>query len=121
LYRRAALDAPIQRPRKHPYPPDTRASCVLASRRPSHPGGEASFRNEFFDAGRIVPDVSENATTQGHLLFVWSPTGYRLLEREGEPPAPGSEVDLDGQRERVTKIGASPLPGDSRPCAYLIG
>ena len=55
-----------------------------------------------------------------HLLFIWSPGGYELQEREGEPPAVGSEVELDGRTERVTKIGASPLPGDGRPCAYLM-
>ena len=55
----------------------------------------------------------------GHLLFVWTPTGYQLVEREGEPPAPGEDVDLDGRRERVLKIGPSPLPGDRRPCVYL--
>jgi hypothetical protein len=56
-----------------------------------------------------------------HLLFVWTPTGYRLEERDGEPPGVGDEVELDGRRERVSKIGASPLPGDRRPCAYLQG
>lgn len=54
-----------------------------------------------------------------HLLFVWSPAGYRLEERDGEPPAVGDEVDLNGDRQRVSKIGPSPLPGDDRPCAYL--
>jgi hypothetical protein len=58
---------------------------------------------------------------QKHLLFVWSPTGYRLEERDGEPPPVGSEVELGDRRERVTKIGPSPLPGDSRPTAFLIG
>ena len=56
-----------------------------------------------------------------HLLFVWKPTGYELHERDGEPPAVGSEVELDGRRERVSKIAPSPLPGDARPCAYLQG
>ncbi len=56
-----------------------------------------------------------------HLLFVWTPTGYRLEEREGEPPSVGDEVELDGRRERVSKIGPSPLPADPRPCAYLQG
>jgi hypothetical protein len=56
-----------------------------------------------------------------YLLFVWTPAGYRLEEREGQPPAPGSEVDLGDRRQRVTKIGPSPLPGDPRPCAYLMG
>ena len=55
-----------------------------------------------------------------YVLFIWTPSGYELEEREGEPPDVGSEVELDGRTERVTKIGASPLPGDSRPCAYLM-
>ena len=56
-----------------------------------------------------------------HLLFVWSAAGYELLERAGEPPAPGAEVDLgdDGRRFFVSKVGPSPLPDDDRPCAYL--
>jgi hypothetical protein len=57
----------------------------------------------------------------GHLLFVWTATGYELREREGEPPAVGSEVDDDGVRGLVSKIAPSPLPGDTRPCAYLQG
>jgi hypothetical protein len=55
----------------------------------------------------------------GYLAFVWSPSGYRLSEREGEPPAPGTEVELDGEKLRVTKLATSPLPGDTRPCVYL--
>ncbi len=55
----------------------------------------------------------------GHLLFVWTPAGYQLQERDGEPPAVGSEVEVGDHRERVLKVGPSPLPGDSRPCAYL--
>ena len=61
------------------------------------------------------------AAAEKHLLFVWSPTGYSLQERDGEPPAVGEEIEVDGRRERVSKIGASPLPGDPRPCAYLQG
>jgi hypothetical protein len=55
----------------------------------------------------------------GYVLFVWKPSGYELREREGEPPAVGAEVEHDGQRLRVTKVGPSPLPGDRRLCAYL--
>jgi hypothetical protein len=55
----------------------------------------------------------------GYLVFVGSPTGYRLSEREGEPPAVGSEVEHDGATFRVVKVAPSPLPGDSRPCAYV--
>jgi hypothetical protein len=57
--------------------------------------------------------------TDGYLLFVSKPTGYELREREGEPPAIGDEVEEDDERLRVTKVAPSPLPGDSRRCAYL--
>jgi hypothetical protein len=57
-----------------------------------------------------------------YLLFISRPSGYELTEREGEPPAVGSEVELDegaGSRFVVSKIAPSPLPQDERPCAYL--
>jgi hypothetical protein len=56
-----------------------------------------------------------------HLLFVSKPTGYELMAREGEPPAVGSNVELDGQDGSwiVSRISPSPMPGDKRPCAYL--
>jgi hypothetical protein len=62
------------------------------------------------------------AEAQRYLLFIWKPTGYELAEREGDVPAPGTEVELGddgGGRFFVSKIGPSPLPGDDRPCAYL--
>jgi hypothetical protein len=55
----------------------------------------------------------------GYLLFVSKPTGYELREKEGEPPAVGDEVEEDGTPMRVSKVAPSPLPGDSRVCAYL--
>jgi hypothetical protein len=55
-----------------------------------------------------------------HLLFLSRPTGYELAEREGEPPAPGEEIELDGAGSFVVvKVAPSPLPQDDRPCAYL--
>jgi len=60
-------------------------------------------------------------TRSGYVLFVWSPTGYTLRELEGEPPSVGHEFE-DGDRTLVvTKIGASPLPDDRRPCAFSVG
>jgi hypothetical protein len=57
-----------------------------------------------------------------YLLFISKPTGYELAEREGKPPAPGSEVELEGDgRFMVSKLAPSPLPGDDRRCAYLQG
>jgi hypothetical protein len=57
----------------------------------------------------------------GYLVFVWTPRGYELRERDGDPPAVGAEVEENGTTLRVAKIGPSPLPGDDRPCAYLAG
>jgi hypothetical protein len=54
-----------------------------------------------------------------HLLFVWKPSGYELVEQDGDPPTVGTEVELDGKRLRVIKLAPSPLPGDRRACAYL--
>ena len=56
-----------------------------------------------------------------HLIFVWTPNGYELQEREGDPPEVGSQVEVADRPQRVLKIGPSPLPGDSRPCVYLQG
>jgi hypothetical protein len=56
-----------------------------------------------------------------YLLFVWSPTGYQLRELEGEPPPVGQELEEDGKRLVVTKIGTSPLPSDPRACVYSVG
>ena len=55
-----------------------------------------------------------------HLLFLSRPTGYELAEGEGKPPAPGDEIELDGEGSFVVvKVAQSPLPQDDRPCAYL--
>jgi hypothetical protein len=56
-----------------------------------------------------------------YLLFVTKPTGYELAEREGEPPAPGTDLELEdgGGRFFVSKVAPSPLPRDDRLCAYL--
>ncbi len=58
--------------------------------------------------------------SNGYLLFVSKPTGYELREREGEPPEVGAVVEEDDGRFRVTKVAPSPLPGNTRRCAYLV-
>lgn len=45
--------------------------------------------------------------------------GYRLVERQGAPPEHGDEIEVEGVLYRVTRVGASPLPGDDRRCAFL--
>jgi hypothetical protein len=62
-----------------------------------------------------------NGNAPGYVLFVWSPAGYTLAERQGEPPRVGDELEADGQTLVITKVGASPLPGDARACAYSVG
>ena len=58
---------------------------------------------------------------QSHLLFVPELHGYELVERSGAAPPVGTVVELDSPRHRfvVTKVAGSPLPSDSRRCAYL--
>ena len=56
-----------------------------------------------------------------YLLFVWSPSGYTLRELHGELPRVGQELEADGRTIVVSKIGASPLPDDRRPCAFSVG
>jgi hypothetical protein len=55
-----------------------------------------------------------------YVLFVWSPAGYTLRELDGDPPEVGHEFEEGDQTLVVTKIGASPLPGDSRSCVFSI-
>ena len=55
-----------------------------------------------------------------YLLFVWKTSGYELREQEGDAPHVGAQVEQDGNVLRVAKIAPSPLPGDARPCAYLV-
>jgi hypothetical protein len=57
----------------------------------------------------------------GYLIFVWSPAGYELREQEGDAPKVGDQVEVDGRALLITKVGASPLPGDDRVCAYSSG
>jgi hypothetical protein len=63
--------------------------------------------------------VEQNGSARrGYLLFVWSPAGYSLREQSGEVPRVGDELE---EGLVVTKVGASPVPGDTRPCVYSMG
>ncbi len=65
-----------------------------------------------------MPDLNGS----GYLLFLWSPSGYTLREVAASPPPPlGDEIENGDLTVVVTKVGASPLPGDARPCAYTVG
>jgi hypothetical protein len=56
-----------------------------------------------------------------YLLFLSSPAGYAIREVDGELPQVGQELDEAAGTIVISKIGASPLPGDARPCAYSVG
>jgi hypothetical protein len=56
----------------------------------------------------------------GHVLFVPSPQGYRLEDRDGPAPERDERVEIGGAAFVVSRVGASPLPLDARPCAYLL-
>jgi len=58
------------------------------------------------------------SVADGYLLFLWSPAGYTLREMSGELPDLGHEFEEGANTLVVTKLGASPLPGDSRRCAF---
>lgn len=82
---------------------------------PAPGGGEGlvhSVRTELV-AAKPEPAVS------GWVAFVSSSSGYRLLERAGEPPGRGDLVELEGSTHRVRRLAPSPLPGDRRPCAWV--
>jgi hypothetical protein len=64
---------------------------------------------------RVSPDHRS-----GHLLFVPSSQGYRLEERDGPAPERDERVEIDGAAFVVSRVGASPLPLDARPCVYLL-
>ena len=54
-----------------------------------------------------------------YLVFIVKPSGYELHEREGNPPQVGEQVEDGKLSYWVSKVAASPLPGDTRRCAYL--
>jgi hypothetical protein len=57
----------------------------------------------------------------GYVLMVWSPAGYTLREMQGDLPPIGHEFEDGDKTLVVSKIGASPLPGDTRQCAFSVG
>jgi hypothetical protein len=54
-----------------------------------------------------------------YLLYVWKTSGYELEEHLGELPRVGSTITVEAINLIVSKIAASPLPNDPRPCVYL--
>jgi hypothetical protein len=78
------------------------------------------LRGEF--AGLKLVEAPQPQPASSHLLFVPTPARYLVVERDGPPPEPGSQVAVDGTQGSfaVTKVGRAPFPGESRPCAFLL-
>ena len=68
---------------------------------------------------RLVLNQHNPEPADGWVAFVHSPDGYRLLQRDGPPPALGAAVELDDGAFLVLSLGPSPLPGDRRRCAFV--
>ena len=66
----------------------------------------------------MMEENGNHGGSSGFVLFVWSPTGWTLQQRDGDAPAVGETVEAGDTMLRVTKLGPSPLPGDRRLCAY---
>jgi chromosome segregation ATPase len=56
----------------------------------------------------------------GHLRFMASSQGYTLSELDDPCPRTDDLVEVDERQFLVARTGRSPLPADSRPCAFLI-
>ena len=82
----------------------------LAAARPGNPGHSTV---------EPAPAPAQEEAPKGHVLFIGGPLGYRLAERDGSSPSRGDELEWEGARYRVLRLGASPLPGDRRRCAFL--
>jgi hypothetical protein len=65
-----------------------------------------------------MSDENGHHHDSSYVLFVWSPAGWTLQQRDGEPPPVGATVENGETLLRVSKIGPSPLPGDRRRCAF---
>jgi len=57
--------------------------------------------------------------SDGFVLFVATPAGYRLVIPDGITPDRGERLCVEEEWYRVLRLGPSPLPGDRRRCAFL--
>lgn len=88
-------------------------------------GAIAESRSELQKAVAAVADTlgfrapsAEADAGAAHVLFLPGES-YRLVGRDGPVPEAGVRIEVEGQAYRVNRVGASPLPGDRRRCAFL--
>lgn len=67
----------------------------------------------------LEDSIAENPIA-GHVRFIASPAGYSLYDSDEHCPGTGELVAIAGSHFLVARSGRSPLPGDARPCAFLV-
>jgi len=73
------------------------------------------------EADARMADQIPVSEVEGYVAFAPTSEGYRLVQVPGKLPELGAAVEIEGIEGQlvVTRFGRSPLPLDSRPCAYL--
>jgi hypothetical protein len=77
--------------------------------------------NEPAQPVELTPSQHEAEASRGHLIFSQLAGRYALVERDGEPPKPGTMIEvpeIGDETLLVDRVGTSPLPADPRPCAF---
>ena len=69
-----------------------------------------------------APSDRQAEACRGHLIFAQLAGRYVLVERDDEPPEPGTMIEVSEVGEQplvVERVGRSPLPDDPRRCAFV--
>jgi len=91
--------------------------AALEQRERALDGREAALDER--EATEVVAEDRAPRTDAAELYFVPGST-YRLVEAPGTEHQVGTDVELEGERYRIARVGPSPLPRDTRRCAYLV-
>lgn len=70
----------------------------------------------------LLERLRRAAGAAGHVVYVWAAGGYDLRDRDGPVPDVGEEIEVAGNPPvvgHVLRVGPSPLPADTRRCAFL--
>lgn len=68
--------------------------------------------------GLPTGELERDDTSATYLVLVVGDGRYRLLARDDGPPTVGDQVVVDETAFTIVRLGASPLPGDRRRCAF---
>jgi DNA repair exonuclease SbcCD ATPase subunit len=91
------------------------AEVELAAARDALSASEQALEQKRAEAEPLPEDP-----IPGHVLVVGQPAGYRLVVSDDPCPRVGDKVDVEGRPFVTARVGHSPLPGDKRPCAFLL-